>query len=251
MDGFPPRSIIRVFSHRNPFTLSGDKTTSIAAYIDQTLLRAEATGSDIDDLCDGARGAEFVTVCVNPAFVERAVARLEGSTVKVGTVAGFPLGADLAAVKAAEARAGIAAGAREIDMVMNLGAFKDRNHDLVRQDIKAVVSVCREHGALLKVIIETAVLTDKEKVVAARLVEEAGADFVKTSTGFAAAGASVADVALLRATVGNEMGVKASGGIRTFRDAMAMIEAGATRIGTSTGLAIVAGERDAAGIKGA
>ena len=229
----------------------GDKTTSIAAYIDQTLLRADATMSDIHDLCDGAREAGFATVCVNPVFVKPAVARLEGSSVEVGTVAGFPLGADLATVKANETRAGIAAGAREIDMVINLGAFKGGDHDLVRTDIEAVAAACREADAVLKVIIETAVLTDAEKVTAARLCKEAGVGFVKTSSGFASGGATISDVALLRATVGEEMGVKASGGIRTYNDAMAMIKAGATRIGTSTGVAILTGEQRATGAKGA
>jgi deoxyribose-phosphate aldolase len=217
--------------------------SNIARLIDQTLLHADATTSDIEGLCREALDYGFAAVFLNPVFVEQAAGQLKGSEVAVGTVAGFPLGADLPAVKASEAMQGIAAGAREIDMVMNVGAMKGGDHDLVEKDIAGVASACHELDALLKVIVETAFLSDQEKVMAALLAREAGADFVKTSTGFASAGANTRDIAILRAAVGDTMGVKASGGIRTYSQAVAMIRAGATRIGTSTGVRIVEGAK--------
>lgn len=220
-----------------------DAGQDIARLIDQTLLRADATGEDVDDLCREAREYRFATVCVNPVHVERAAAQLRGTGIQVGTVAGFPLGADLPEIKAAEALAGVRAGASEIDMVLNVGALKAGDHDLVLRDVQAVVDVCLEQGALLKVILETALLGDREKVLGALLCREAGADFVKTSTGFAGGGATEKDVAILRAAVGDELGVKASGGIRTYDQALGMLRAGATRIGTSAGLSIVKGAR--------
>jgi deoxyribose-phosphate aldolase len=210
-----------------------------APAIDHTLLRPEAVPADVDRLCEEAVRFGFATVCVNPALVERAAARLGGSTVRVGTVAGFPLGADLTGIKGEGARRAIELGAGEIDMVMNVGAMKAREFQQVEDDIHAVAAVCAAGGAVLKVILETALLADSEKVLGALLAREAGAGFVKTSTGFAAAGATVRDIAILKAAVGDTMGIKASGGIRTLAQASALMHAGATRLGTSTGVRIV------------
>jgi deoxyribose-phosphate aldolase len=213
--------------------------TDIAGYIDHTLLKPDATDEQIVRLCEEAAAFHFASVCVNPAFVKRCAGLLRGSTAVVCTVVGFPLGATTAAVKAFEARKAIREGAREIDMVINVGALKSGDYDLVQQDIDAVVEASHEGGALVKVIIEAALLTDEEKVVACLLAQSARADFVKTSTGFASGGATIRDVAIMRATVGPEMGVKAAGGIKTYLDALGMIEAGATRIGASAGIRIV------------
>jgi deoxyribose-phosphate aldolase len=213
----------------------------MARFIDHTKLGPEVTVEDIDQLCDEARDFGFAAVCVNPVWVARAARRLRGSGVKVASVVGFPLGANTPELKAAEARRALRDGAREIDMVLNIGALKGGDHDVVREDIARVVDACREVGAVCKVILETAVLTDEEKVVACRLAQVAKADFVKTSTGFGKGGATVFDVALMREAVGAEMGVKASGGIRTAGEAREMIAAGATRIGASAGIAIVGG----------
>ncbi len=179
---------------------------------------------------------------MNPVWVRRCASRLRGSPVKVTSVVGFPLGANTPETKVLEARRALREGAREIDMVLNIGALKARDHDLVARDIAGVVDACREVGAVCKVILETGLLTDEEKVIASRLAREAKADFVKTSTGFGPGGATVYDVALMRETVGPEMGVKASGGISTSREAQGMIDAGATRIGASAGITIVTGE---------
>ena len=213
----------------------------LAGVIDHTQLKPEATDEQIAQLCDEARRYGFASVCVNPVHVERCVQLLAGTDVAVCTVAGFPLGANLTATKAFEAERAIAEGAAEIDMVMNVGALKSGQQDQVEEDIAVVARVCYEAGALLKVIIEAALLTDEEKATACRLARSAGADFVKTSTGFGPGGATVEDVALMRGVLGPEIGVKAAGGIRTYRDALDMIAAGANRIGASSSVAIVEG----------
>lgn len=209
-----------------------------ANLIDHTLLKPEATGDDIKRLCDEAAQFRFASVCVNPTWVRAAACHLKGTSVPVCTVIGFPLGATLADVKAYEARRAIGDGAREVDMVMNVGALKSGDDCAVEHDIRSVVEAAHEYDVLCKVIIETALLTDEEKVRACLAAKLAGADFVKTSTGFAKGGATVADVALMRQTVGSLMGVKASGGVKGIEDARAMVEAGATRIGASVGVKI-------------
>jgi deoxyribose-phosphate aldolase len=211
----------------------------LAKYIDHTLLRPDA--DEIDVLCDEALAYGFASVCINPTWVKRAAERLRGSDVKVCTVIGFPLGATTPDIKAFEARRALRDGAREVDMVINVGALKSGMHDLVRSDIERVVDAAHESGAICKVILETSLLTDEEKVIASSLSKQARADFVKTSTGFAGGGATVYDVALMRETIGPDMGVKASGGVRTLEDAEDMIAAGATRIGASAGVQIVSG----------
>ena len=217
-----------------------------ASLIDHTLLKPEATESDIKKLCEEAVQFGFASVCVNPAWVKRAAEFLKGSSVPVCTVIGFPLGATLPDVKAFEARRSIFNGAREVDMVINIGALKSGDDCLVEDDIKAVVEAAHENGILCKVIIETALLTDEEKVRACLASKNAGADFVKTSTGFAKGGATADDVALMRRTVGKALGVKASGGVKGIEDARAMFEAGATRIGASVGVKIA---QEASGVK--
>ncbi len=214
---------------------------SIARLIDHTLLKPDATEQDIIKLCQEARQFSFASVCINPSYVPLAAKQLEGSPVKVCTVIGFPLGATTPTTKAIETRDAIANGANEIDMVINVGALKSANDDLVRRDIEAVVGAAKGQ-ALVKVILETALLSKEEIVKACLLAKMAGADFVKTSTGFGPGGAKVEDVALMRQTVGSEMGVKASGGIRDLETAQAMVEAGATRIGASASVAIAKGE---------
>jgi deoxyribose-phosphate aldolase len=216
----------------------------LARYIDHTLLRPDATAEEIDELCDEAREFNFASVCINPTWVRRAARRLRGSDVAVCTVIGFPLGATTPEVKAWEARKALRDGAREVDMVINVGALKSGDHELVLRDIERVVDAAHEVGAICKVILETALLSDEEKVMASALSRQARADFVKTSTGFGGGGATVYDVALMRETVGPEMGVKASGGVRTAEDVEDMIAAGATRIGASAGVQIVSGEGD-------
>ena len=210
-------------------------------YIDHTLLKAESTQVQIEQLLDEAKQHHFASVCVNPTWVGLAAERLKDSDVKVCTVVGFPLGANSSAVKAFEAKEAVAAGADEIDMVMNIGLLKSGCFQAVEEDIAAVVAA--SGGKLVKVIIETCLLTEEEKVKACQLAVAAGADFVKTSTGFSTGGATVADVALMRQTVGDKAGVKAAGGARSYTDAQAFIEAGATRIGTSSGVAILKGEK--------
>ena len=216
-----------------------EQPTNIAKIIDHTLLKPEATRDQIVQLCREAREYGFASVCVNPSYVKLAAELLRGSSVKVCSVVGFPLGATLPEVKAYEARRAIEEGAAEIDMVINIGALKSGDLELVRRDIASVVDVCHARGALCKVIIEAALLTDEEKVLACQLARAAGADYVKTSTGFGPGGATVQDVALMRRTVGPEMGVKAAGGIRSYEAAKSMVEAGATRIGASAGVKIV------------
>ncbi len=226
---------------------AADVPLDLAKYIDHTLLKAEATAAQIDHLCDEAREFGFASVCINPTWVKRAAQRLRGSFVPVCTVIGFPLGATTPEIKAMEARRALRDGAREVDMVINIGALKSGDHALVKTDIAKVVDAAHEAGAICKVIIEAGLLTDEEKVVASALAKEAKADFVKTSTGFLAGGATVYDVALMRETVGPHMGVKASGGVHTAEEAEDMIAAGATRIGASAGVQIVSGSEGASG----
>ncbi len=214
-------------------------TQNYAAMIDHTLLKADATRPQIEKLCEEAKKYVFASVCVNPTWVKYSAELLAGTDVKVCTVIGFPLGASTSAVKAFETKDAIANGAGEIDMVINIGALKNGEYDIVRDDIKAVVDAA--NGTLVKVIIETCLLTDEEKVKACELSVEAGADFVKTSTGFSTGGATAEDIALMRKTVGPDLGVKASGGVRNLEDMKNMIDNGATRIGASSGVAIMEG----------
>lgn len=215
-------------------------TKDFATYIDHTILKADTKKEEIINLCAEARMYSFASVCINPTWVSTAVAALEGSPVKVCTVIGFPLGASTSEVKAFEAENAIQNGATEIDMVINIGALRDGNDELVKQDITAVVHAAK-NKALVKVIIETSLLTETEKRTACELAVVAGADFVKTSTGFSTAGATEEDVKLMRGVVGPETGVKASGGVRSLEDMQKMIEAGATRIGASSGVQIMKG----------
>ncbi|MBU8755157.1 MULTISPECIES: deoxyribose-phosphate aldolase [Priestia] len=215
---------------------------NITGIIDHTLLKADATEEQIMVLAQEAKEYSFASVCVNPTWVKKAAELLKDAPeVKVCTVIGFPLGATTSAVKAFETTNAIENGADEVDMVINIGALKDKNYDLVQSDIQAVVDAAKGK-ALVKVIIETALLTDEEKAKVSELAVKAGADFVKTSTGFSTGGATVEDVALMRKTVGPDVGVKASGGVRGLEDAKAMIEAGATRIGASSGVSIAKGQ---------
>jgi deoxyribose-phosphate aldolase len=211
----------------------------LARMIDHTNLRPEATREQIDRLCDEAREYGFAAVVVNPCYVALAHSRLEDCAVKVATVVGFPLGANLTQVKRFEAEEALRLGAGEIDMVLNIGALKSGDREFVLSDIRSLVEVAHAPGGLLKVILETSLLTDDEKKMACEISIDAGADFVKTSTGFLGKGATVADIALMRRIVGNRAGVKAAGGIRTADDAMAMLAAGANRIGTSSGVSII------------
>ncbi len=213
---------------------------NFARMIDHTLLKAEATKEQIEKLCAEAKQFNFASVCVNPTWVKNSSELLQGSDVLVCTVIGFPLGANTPAVKAFEAKDAIANGAQEVDMVINIGALKDKNYDLVQADIAAVVEAAKGN-ALVKVIIESCLLTDEEKVKACELAVAAGADYVKTSTGFSTGGATAEDIALMRKTVGPDLGVKASGGVRSLEDMKKMVEAGATRIGASSGVAIMNG----------
>lgn len=208
--------------------------------IDHTILKPEATEAAVQKIIDEAKEYNFFSVCINPCWVAFASEQLADTDVAVCTVIGFPLGANTPEVKAYEAADAIKNGANEVDMVINIGALKSQQYDYVRQDIQGVVDAAKGK-ALVKVIIETALLTDEEKVKACELAKEAGADSVKTSTGFSTGGAKVADIRLMRVTVGPDMGVKASGGVHNAEEALAMIEAGATRIGASTGVAIVSG----------
>ena len=222
----------------------------LAKYIDHTLLRPDAGAADIDELCAEAEEFGFASVCVNPTWVARCARNLRASDVKVCSVIGFPLGASTPQIKAMETRQALRDGAREVDMVLNVGALRSGDHQLVRTDIEKVVDSAHEAGAIVKVILETVLLTDEEKVIASALAKAAKADFVKTSTGFGGGGATVFDVALMRETVGPEMGVKASGGVRTAEDAQDMIAAGATRIGASAGVQILREAEGAAGGNG-
>ncbi len=218
----------------------------LAKTIDHTLLKPDATQDQVAQLCFEARKYGFASVCVNPTWVELCAKLLEGSSVKVCSVIGFPLGATAPEVKAFETQNALDHGATEIDMVINIGALKARDLELVARDIRGVVSAAHARGALVKVIIEAVLLTDEEKTIACFLAKEAGADFVKTSTGFASGGATVHDVELMRKVVGPDMGVKAAGGVRTHEDAEKMIQAGATRIGASAGVKILQASAPAA-----
>jgi len=211
---------------------------NIASMIDHTLLKPEATEDMIKKLCDEAKEYGFVAVCVNPFYVKKAKELLEGTNVKVATVVGFPLGANVKEVKAFETKKAIEDGAEEIDMVINIGALKNKDYETVKEDIKAVVEAAGDK-AIVKVIIETCLLTDEEKVKACELAKESGAHYVKTSTGFSKAGAKVEDVKLMKKVIGEDMKVKASGGIRDYETAKAMIEAGASRIGASSSVKII------------
>jgi deoxyribose-phosphate aldolase len=216
-----------------------------ASLIDHTLLKPDATDQDIKRLCEEAARFRFASVCINPTWVRAAACNLQGTGVPVCTVIGFPLGATFPDVKAYEARRAILDGAREVDMVINIGALKSGDDCLVEHDIRSVVEAAHEYGVTTKVIIEAALLTDDEKARACLAAKRAGADFVKTSTGFSKGGATVADVLLMRRTVGPELGVKAAGGVKNLEDARKMVEAGATRIGASVGVKIA---QEAAGV---
>lgn len=213
----------------------------IEKYLDHTVLKPESTDLDIQKACLDAKKYDFKAVCIQPMWVKYTADMLKGSDVNTCTVIGFPLGANTSEVKAYEAKQAVKDGAVEVDMVINIGAIKSEDFSLVHDDIKAVVDAVKGK-AIVKVIIETCLLTENEKVRACEISKRAGADFVKTSTGFSTGGATVEDIKLMRETVGKEMGVKASGGVRSLEDAKAMIEAGATRIGTSNGVAIVEGK---------
>lgn len=209
----------------------------LAHWIDHTLLKPDATQQEVEAICNDAREHNFASVCINPTWVPLAYKMLRGYEARVCTVVGFPLGATFPEVKAQETKSAIEAGADEIDMVINVGALKSGDYELVERDIRAVTRAAGRH--LVKVILETCLLTDEEKVQASAISKKAGANFVKTSTGFSSGGATVKDVALMRQVVGSEMGVKASGGVRTYEEACKMVEAGATRIGASASVAIV------------
>ncbi len=236
------RSMVEAGAERVSYGGNGaDVPADLAKYIDHTLLKPAATAEQIDRLCDEAKQYGFIAVCVNPVWVKRAASNLRGTEVKVASVVGFPLGATTPEIKAMEARRALREGAREIDMVLNVGALKSGDHDLVLRDVRGVSEACREVGALNKVILETVLLSDEEKVIASRLSQLAKAHYVKTSTGFGGGGATVFDVALMRETVGPKMGVKASGGVSSAEEAQQMIAAGATRIGASAGIKMVQG----------
>lgn len=215
----------------------------INTIIDHTLLKPEASEDQIKKLCQEAIDYEFFSVCVNPTWIETAREALKGSPVKIATVIGFPLGANSLETKVFESKDALDKGAHEIDMVINIGALKSKNYDQVKNEIQAVKNAIGDH--ILKVIIETCLLTEEEKKKASQLVVEAGGDFVKTSTGFSTAGAQVEDVRLIRSLVGDKAKIKASGGIRDYEKARAMVEAGADRLGVSAGLAILEGENHA------
>lgn len=215
---------------------------NIANMIDHTVLKAFSTREDVIKVCNEAKEYGFFSVCINPTHIELAKKELEGSTVKVCTVIGFPLGANTSEVKAFETKDAIAKGAHEVDMVINIGALKDKDYDLVYKDIKAVVDAANKE-ALVKVIIETCYLTDEEKKIACELSVKAGADYVKTSTGFGTGGSTPEDIKLMRDVVGPNIGVKASGGVRTTEDAIKVIDAGASRIGASASISIATGEK--------
>ena len=233
------RSVVDAGATRLGLHATGAGTAGVSTMIDHTLLKADATRDEIDTLCREAAEFHFATVCVNPAWVAHAAARLRGTGVGVCSVVGFPLGATTADVKQYETRRAIYDGATEIDMVINVGALKSGDLRTVERDIEAVVEPCRQCGVVSKVIIEAALLNDEEKISACTLSKAAGADFVKTSTGFGPGGATAADVALMRRVVGAEMGVKAAGGVRDLDGLKAMVAAGASRVGASAGVKIV------------
>jgi deoxyribose-phosphate aldolase len=247
------RGVIEAGATRIGLHAAGGAAAGVASMIDHTLLKPDATRADVDALCREAAEYGFASVCVNPTWVAECARLLRGSPVKVCSVVGFPLGATTPDTKHYETRRALFDGAREIDMVINVGALKSGDLRLTERDIEAVTAPCRETGAISKVIIEAALLTDDEKVAACTLARAAGADFVKTSTGFGPGGATAADVALMRRVVGAGMGVKAAGGVRDLEGLQAMVAAGATRIGASAGVRIVQesrGEKPAASGKG-
>ena len=233
------RGVLDAGASRIGLHATGGAAGSVAGMIDHTLLKPEATRADIEKLCREAAQFHFATVCVNPAWVSMAARLLRGSGVGVCSVVGFPLGATTPDVKHYETRRAIFDGAAEIDMVINIGALKSGDLRTVERDIAAVVQPCREANVISKVILEVVLLTDDEKIAACTLAKAAGADFVKTSTGFASGGATAADVALMRRVVGADMGVKAAGGVRDYEGLKAMVAAGATRVGASAGVKIV------------
>jgi deoxyribose-phosphate aldolase len=248
------RGVIDAGATRVGLYASGGAPSGVASMIDHTLLKPDATRASIEELCREAAQFKFATVCVNPTWVAVAARLLAGSGVGVCSVVGFPLGATTPDVKGYETQRAIFDGAREIDMVINVGALKSGDLRAVERDIEAVTGPCRACGALSKVIIEAALLTDDEKITACTLAKAAGADYVKTSTGFASGGATAADVALMRRVVGAEMGVKAAGGVRDLEGMKAMIAAGASRVGASAGVKIVQqarGEQPAGASSGA
>jgi len=240
------RDLISIGAGRISYTRGGNGVPrDIAKYIDHTLLRPDASRKDIEKLCEEARQFEFASVCVNPPYVKFAAQQLKGTSVKVCSVVGFPFGTHQPEIKALEARRAIRDGAKEIDMVINIGALKDRDLDLLYRDIRYVVEACDDGSAICKVIIETAYLSDEEKIIACETARRARAEFVKTSTGYGPGGATAHDVALMAEVVrGAGMGVKASGGIRSYADALKMIKAGATRIGASASVKIVQGKAE-------
>src|SRR5262245_49822882 len=243
------RGVLDAGATRVGLHAAGGAPQSVASMIDHTLLKPDATRQNIEELCREAAQFKFATVCVNPVWVALAARLLAGSGVGVCSVVGFPLGATTADVKGYETRRAIFDGASEIDMVINVGALKSGDLRVVERDIEAVTAPCRDSGVLSKVIIEAGRLTDDEKVTACTLAKAAGADYVKTSTGFGPGGATAADVALMRRVVGAEMGVKAAGGVRDLEGLQAMVAAGATRVGASAGVKIVQqarGEKPAA-----
>jgi deoxyribose-phosphate aldolase len=247
------RGVIEAGATRIGVHAAGGAASAVASMIDHTLLKPDATRKDIDALCREASEYSFASVCINPTWVAECSRLLRDSAVKVCSVVGFPLGATTADTKHYETRRAIFDGAREIDMVINVGALKSGDLRLVERDIEAVAGPCRDAGVMSKVIIEAALLTDEEKVTACTVAKAAGADFVKTSTGFGPGGATAADVALMRRVVGAEMGVKAAGGVRDLEGLKAMVAAGATRIGASAGVRIVQesrGEKPSSGAKG-
>jgi deoxyribose-phosphate aldolase len=233
------RGVLDAGASRLGLHAPGGAPGSVAAMIDHTLLKPDATRADVEKLCREAAEFRFATVCVNPAWVSLAASRLRGSGVGVCSVVGFPLGATTSDVKQYETRRAIFDGATEIDMVINVGALKSGDLRTVERDIESVVEPCHHCGVVSKVIIEAALLSDEEKITACTLSKAAGADFVKTSTGFGPGGATAADVALMRRTVGSDMGVKAAGGVRDLEGLKAMVAAGATRVGASAGVKIV------------
>ncbi len=218
--------------------------TTITQMIDHTILKADASEEEVKILCNEAKKYQFATVCINPCYIPQAFHILEGTEVGITTVVGFPLGNMTSMAKAYEAKEAVELGATEVDMVINIGALKDEKHDYIRHEIEAVVRAAKDinKDTIIKVILETCLLSKDEIVKACELAVEAGADFVKTSTGFSTGGATVEDIALMRKTVGPDIGVKASGGIRTYKDAKAMVEAGATRIGASASKVIATEE---------
>ena len=233
---------VAAVSSTAPPELPGLRPADVARYIDHTLLKPEATREQVDKLCDEAVEYGFYSVCVNTTWTAYCARKLRGKGVKVCTVVGFPLGAMDSRAKGFETRSSLENGADEIDMAMNVGALKSGDLKTVEEDIRWVLRACRQN-TILKVIIENALLTDEEKVLACQIAKRAGAHYVKTSTGFASSGATVEDIALMRRTVGLDMGVKAAGGVRSYEDAVAMIQAGASRIGASSSVAIVTGAK--------